>query len=157
MDTDKLVTDVIIDCFGLSDLTNKMQYGGASKLLGVAAKGLKGIVSKGAKGIGKGAKQYAKSQSGKFSQGATDASSSVKRGAKSTKGQILNWATQPGPGKPIENDTFTDYTEKVTSIVVKIFTTLFFILTLPLRPWIWVFKKSTNSLTNSYKESLRPL
>jgi hypothetical protein len=143
MDTDQLVTNTIIDYFGLSDIKNKFKGGAmiaAEAAEAIGPKVVAGLEKKGAKGLEKEVTQK-----------------KTKDKPKNVKGKLKDWATEPGPGKPIGDNSVFDNTESLLKKLVQIFSLVFYIITLPLMPWIWMFKKTRSSMDTTYKKSLRPL
>jgi len=147
MDTDQLVTNTIIDYFGLSDIKNKFKGGTiiateTAKVIGpsLEKEGEKDLEKEGEKDLEKEVTQK------------KDKPKNVKG-----KGKLKDWATGPGPGKPIGDNSVFDNTEFLIKKLVQIFSFVFYIITLPLMPWIWMFKKTRSSMDTTYKKSLRPL
>jgi len=143
METDQLVTNTIIDYFGLSEIKNNLKGGAmiaaeAAETLGPTI--VEGLEKKGAEGL---EKKLTHTKSKKKSKG--------------VKGKLKDWATEPGPGKPIGNNSVFDNTESLLKKLVQLFSFVFYIITIPLMPWIWMFKKTRSSMDTTYKKSLRPL
>ena len=142
MDTDQFVTNTIIDYFGLSDIKNNLKGGAmiaAEAAEAIGPKVVAGLEKKGAEGLEK------------------KGSSGSKKKSKGVKGKLQDWATKPGPGKPIGHNSGFDNIETLLKKLVQIFSFVFYIITLPLMPWIWMFKKTRSSMDTAYKKSLRPL
>ena len=166
MDTDQLVTNTIIDYFGLSDIKNKFKGGmiaaKAATVIG-RAEGEKDLKKEGEKDLEKeGEKEGLENKEGENKEEIKDLEKKVtqkktKDKSKNVKGKLKDWATDPGPGKPIGDNSVFDNTESLLKKLVQIFSLVFYIITLPLMPWIWMFKKTRSSMDTTYKKSLRPL
>tara|TARA_Y100000590_G_scaffold466461_1_gene641931 strand:- start:3506 stop:4027 length:522 start_codon:yes stop_codon:yes gene_type:complete len=173
METDQLVTNTIIDYFGLSDIKKTLKGGAilaaeAAEVVGSKVVGT--VEKKAAKGVSKSATK----EVANFAKKSNKKSAAHEEFKKITKGktkipgmqqsyigkkgeQLSEWATEPGPGKPIGQNSGFDFTKRMLQQLVKIFSLVFYIISLPLMPWIWMFKKTRQSLDTTYKKSLRPL
>lgn len=81
----------------------------------------------------------------------------IGKGEQQAIGAFGSWATQPGPGKSNEGKSIVDYSENMLKVLVKIFSTILYVIMIPLMPWIWIFSKTKEKMDLTYKKSLRPL
>lgn len=140
MEVDRIVSNTIVDYFGLSDINDTL------KLIKTGG-GVLGKISSGVGKISSGAKAF----KGKI----PSSSSGPASGKKSTKAKVYDWATQPGPGK--SKETFFNKLESIAKLLAKIFSFTFYIIFIPFMPWLWIFRRTRQRISNSYKKSLRPL